>query len=152
MSPILYWSLLILSCGYALYRGGRYERLVALICIVADRQKAWWYATIATVTVNSPLNRMYANVEQGALLVDLAVLAAFVAVALVSDRFWPLWVAGLQLTTSFAHFLKAIDPHLVPLAYGAAVRFWGYPILLILFFGAWRNHRRLQLQDEPTAA
>ena len=57
MSPILYWSLLILTCGYALYRGGRYERLVALICIVA---------TIATVTVNSPLNRMYANVEQGA--------------------------------------------------------------------------------------
>lgn len=143
MSPILYWSLLILSCGYALYRGGRYERLVAVICIVA---------TVATMAVNSPLNRMYADVEQGALLVDLAVLAAFIAVALVSDRFWPLWVAGLQLTTSFAHFLKAIDPHLVPLAYGAAVRFWGYPILLILFFGAWRNHRRLRPQDHPRAA
>ena len=53
---------------------------------------------------------MYAHVEGGALLVDLAVLAAFVAVALRSDRFWPLWVAGLQLTTSVAHFLKAIDP------------------------------------------
>ena len=143
MSPILYWTLLILTCGYALYRGGRHERLVALICIVA---------TIATITVNSPLNRMYANVEQGALLVDLAVLAAFVAVALVSDRFWPLWVAGLQLTTSFAHFLKAVDPHLVPLAYGAAVRFWGYPILIILFVGAWRHQRRLHSQDRPQAA
>lgn len=143
MSPILYWSLLILTCGYALYRGGRYERLVAVICIAA---------TFATIAVNSPLNRMYANVEQGALLVDLGVLAAFVAVALVSDRFWPLWVAGLQLTTSFAHFLKAIDPHLVPLAYGAAVRFWGYPILLVLFFGAWRNHRRLRPHDGPRAA
>jgi len=140
MSPILYWSLLILTCGYALYRGGRYERLVALICIVG---------TFATVTVNSPLNRMYANVEQGALLVDLAVLAAFVAVALVSDRFWPLWVAGLQLTTSIAHFLKAVDPQMVPLAYGAAVRFWGYPILIILFFGAWRYHRRLHTQEQP---
>ena len=143
MSPILYWTLLILTCGYALYRGGRHERLVALICIVA---------TIATITVNSPLNRMYANVEQGALLVDLAVLAAFVAVALVSDRFWPLWVAGLQLTTSFAHFLKAVDPHLVPLAYGAAVRFWGYPILIILFVGAWRHQRRLHSQDHPQTA
>ena len=143
MSPILYWPLLILTCGYASYRGGRHERLVALICIVA---------TIATITVNSPLNRMYANVEQGALLVDLAVLAAFVAVALVSDRFWPLWVAGLQLTTSFAHFLKAVDPHLVPLAYGAAVRFWGYPILIILFVGAWRHQRRLHSQDRPQSA
>jgi hypothetical protein len=143
MSPILYWTLLILTCGYALYRGGRHERLVAVICIVA---------TIATIAVNSPLNRMYADVEQGALLVDLAVLGAFVAIALVSDRFWPLWVAGLQLTTSIAHLLKALDPQLVPVAYGAAVRFWGYPILLILFFGAWRNHRRLHQQDHPRAA
>src|ERR687889_1233199 len=100
MSPILYWTLLILTCGYALYRGGRHERLVAVTCIVA---------TIATIAVNSPLNRMYADVEQGALLVDLAVLGAFVAIALVSDRFWPLWVAGLQLTTSIAHLLKALD-------------------------------------------
>ena len=143
MSPILYWTLLILTCGYALYRGGRHERLVAAICIVA---------TIATIAVNSPLNRMYTDVERGALLVDLAVLAAFVAVALVSDRFWPLWVAGLQLTTSIAHFLKAVDPHLVPLAYGAAVRFWGYPILIILFFGAWRSHRRLHPRDLPGTA
>lgn len=142
MSPILYWSLLILTCGYALYRGGRYERLVAVICIAA---------TFATIAVNSPLNRMYADVEQGALLVDLAVLAAFVAVALVSDRFWPLWVAGLQLTTSIAHFLKAVDPQLVPLAYGAAVRFWGYPILLILFVGAWRHRHRLHSPDHPRA-
>ena len=143
MSPILYWTLLILTCGYALHRGGRHERLVAVICIVA---------TIATMAVNSPLNRMYATVEQGALLVDLAVLAAFVAVALVSDRFWPLWVAGLQLTTSIAHFLKAVDPAMVPLAYGAAVRFWGYPILLILFFGAWRNHRRLHHPSQVQTA
>ena len=143
MSPILYWTLLILTCGYALYRGGRHERLVAVTCIVA---------TFATMAVNSPLNRMYSNLEQGALLVDLAVLAAFVAVALVSDRFWPLWVAGLQLTTSIAHFLKALDPQMVPLAYGAAVRFWGYPILIILFIGAWRNHRRTHSQAVPRVA
>ena len=140
MSPILYWTLLTLTCGYALYRGGRHERLVAAICIVA---------TIATVAVNSPLNQMYAGVERGALMVDLAVLAAFIAIALVSDRFWPLWVAGLQLTTSIAHLLKALDPHMVPLAYGAAVRFWGYPILIILFVGAWRSHRRRDLQGQP---
>src|SRR4051812_39264844 len=107
MSPILYWTMLVITCGYALYRGGRYERMVAAICIVG---------TIATITVNSPENRMYVHVEGGALLVDLAVLAAFVGIALVSDRFWPLWIAGLQLTTSAAHFLKALDPHLVPIA------------------------------------
>jgi hypothetical protein len=133
MSPILYWSLLALTCGYALLRGGHYERLVASVCIVAS---------FATVAVNSPLNRMYVHVETSALLVDMAVLAAFVSIALLSDRFWPLWVAGLQLTTIVAHFLKAMDSDLIPTAYGLAVRFWSYPILVILFVGAWRSHRR----------
>ena len=143
MSPILYWTLLILTCGYALYRGGRHERLIAVVCIVG---------TIATVAVNSPLNKMYVHVEGGALLVDVAVLLAFVVIALLSDRFWPLWVAGLQLTTSAAHFLKAIDPHLVPLAYGAAVRFWSYPILLILAMGVWRHQNRRVREASSTLA
>jgi hypothetical protein len=141
MSPILYIALLALSCGYAFLRGGRYERLVASVCILG---------TIATVIVNSPLNRMYVHVEGGALAVDLAVLIAFTFVALQSDRFWPLWVAGLQLTTSVAHFLKALDPHLIPQAYGLAVRFWSYPILVILAVGSWRAHRRMR-QERNTA-
>jgi hypothetical protein len=141
MSPILYIALLALSCGYAFLRGGRYERLIAGVCILG---------TIATVIVNSPLNRMYVHVEGGALAVDLAVLIAFTFVALQSDRFWPLWVAGLQLTTSVAHFLKALDPHLIPQAYGLAVRFWSYPILVILAVGSWRAHRRMR-QERNTA-
>lgn len=141
MSPILYIALLGLSCGYAFLRGGRYERLIAGVCILG---------TIATVIVNSPLNRMYVHVEGGALAVDLAVLIAFTFVALQSDRFWPLWVAGLQLTTSVAHFLKALDPHLIPQAYGLAVRFWSYPILVILAVGSWRAHRRMR-QERNTA-
>ena len=76
------------------------------------------------------------------MLVDLAVLACFVVVALRSDRFWPLWVAGLQLTTSIGHLLKGIDQDLLPRAYGAALQFWSYPILLILVAGTWRRHRR----------
>jgi hypothetical protein len=141
MSPILYIALLALSCSYAFLRGGRYERLIAGVCILG---------TIATVIVNSPLNRMYVHVEGGALAVDLAVLIAFTIVALQSDRFWPLWVAGLQLTTSVAHFLKALDPHLIPQAYGLAVRFWSYPILVILAVGSWRAHRRMR-QERNTA-
>lgn len=133
MSPILYLALLTLSCGYAMLNGRRYERLAAAICIAG---------TIATVSVHSPITERYVNIESGALLVDAAVLAAFVFIALHSDRFWPLWVAGLQLVTSFAHFLKALEPGLLPQAYGAAVRFWSYPILIILAVATWRGHRR----------
>ena len=143
MSPILYISLLVLSAGYALLRGGRYERFAAIICVVA---------TIATVSVHSPLSERYVTVESGALVVDMVTLAAFIAVALLSDRFWPLWVAGLQLTTSLAHFLKAIEPELIAPAYGAAVRFWSYPILIILAIGTLRRQRRLQQERARVAA
>lgn len=133
MSPLLYITLLTFTCTYALYRGGRYERIAALICIAA---------TIATVSVNSPLSHRYVRIEGGALAVDIAALVAFVVIALQSDRFWPLWVAGLQMTTSLSHFLKALDPTLIPQAYGAAVRFWSYPILVIIIVGTWRSQRR----------
>ena len=141
MTPILFWPLLILTCGYALYRGGRYERIVALVCFAA---------TVVSMNIH-PLQGRYANVDTGELFVDSAVLLAFVAVALQSDRFWPLWLAGLQLTSSSAHFLKAIEPDLIPHAYAAAVRFWSYPMLLILAVGTWRHARRMRMQQESVA-
>jgi hypothetical protein len=128
-----YWSLLVLICAFALWRGRRDERLVALACIAAS---------VASLLVLSTWAVRYSHVEFGLLFVDLATLGVFTAVALNSHRFWPLWVAGLQLTTSMAHVLKALDLDLLPYAYGAAARFWSYPILIILFIGAWRAHRR----------
>ena len=81
------------------------------------------------------------------------VLAAFIALALRSKRFWPLWVAGLQLTNSMAHVMKAVDLDLVPRAYAAAAVFWSYPILLIIFIGTWRGSRyRTQFEGEPSPA
>lgn len=127
-----YWSLLILICAFALWRGRQDERVVALACIGAS---------VASLLVLSTWTVRYSQVELGLLLVDVATLGVFTAVALRSHRFWPLWVAGLQLTTSMAHILKALDLDLLPYAYGAAARFWSYPILIILFIGAWRSHR-----------
>ena len=92
----------------------------------------------------SPLKYRYAGVEEGLLFVDLAVLVGFVMVALRSKRFWPLWVAGLQLTTSVGHLLKGIDQELLPRAYGAALQFWSYPILVILAAGTYRRNQRIR--------
>jgi hypothetical protein len=135
MSLFLYWPLLTVCCGYALLRGRKYERWTAAICVAAS---------VISVLLREPLYERYVGLESGDLLIDLGVLGAFVVIALQSDRFWPLWVAGLQLTTSFSHFLRALDANLIPQAYAAAERFWSYPILLILLFGAWRGHRRMR--------
>ncbi|HEY1144346.1 MAG TPA: hypothetical protein VGE68_10005 [Sphingomicrobium sp.] len=142
MAPHLYWLLLTITCGYSLWKGRSDERMAATVCIVAS---------VVSVLVLSPLAKRYSGVETGELTVDLLVLAAFTYIALRSERFWPLWIAGLQLTASMAHILKSIEIGLMPEAYAAATRIWSYPILLIIAVGAWRNHKRHQVR-EPTAA
>ena len=139
MSPLLFWTLLAFTCGYALWRGRKYEQLSALIFIAAS---------ILSVLARSPQDERYISVEYSDLIIDLFVLVSTVAIALRSDRFWPLWVAGLQLTISMSHLLKWIQPDLLPLAYAAAERFWSYPTLIILFVGAWRQHRRHLAQQQ----
>jgi hypothetical protein len=133
MTPTLYWTLLTITCGYALTRGRADERFIATVCVIAS---------VVTAFVLSAWRQRYSGIETGELLVDIVTLGAFVFVALRSDRFWPLWVAGLQLTTSMSHLLKAVDVELVPQAYAAAEKFWSYPILLILAIGTWRDVRR----------
>jgi hypothetical protein len=142
MSFFFYWPLLAVSCGYALARGRKYERFAASVCI---------FASLVSVLARAPLHQRYLGVEVGDLLVDVAVLAVFVIIALWSDRFWPLWVAAFQLTTSLAHILRAIDASLIPQAYAAAERFWSYPILIVLFVGTWRSRRR-DLSERPQPA
>ncbi len=143
LSPLQYWIILLAVSAYAFARGRIDERSAALICIVA---------TIATRLVHSPLNQRFSGVEIGVLAVDLLTLAGFVAIALRSERFWPLWVAGLQLTTIVAHILKAIHIELLPHAYAAAARLWVYPIFLIIVVGTWRTHQRTRQEARRSAA
>ncbi len=59
--------------------------------------------------------------------------------------------SGLQLTTGIGHFLKAMEPGLVPIAYATALRFWSYPILLILAIATWRAHHRSAANQEQAS-
>lgn len=139
MFPSFFWTLLILTCGYALWRGRTDERTVALACLAAS---------VATRFAVSPVDSRYGGVETGLLAIDAALLLTFVVIALRSQRFWPLWVAGLQLTSSMAHAIKAVDLDLLPKAYGAAAIFWSYPILVILFVATWRSYRRRRHEQD----
>lgn len=130
---LLYHLLLLGACGYAFFRGKADARIVAA---------GFFIGSFVTFALRTQLSGGYSSLETGIFAVDVACLLVFTYAALISDRFWPLWVSGLQLTTSLAHVFKALDANLLPLAYAAALRFWGYPILIILAIGTWRSRRR----------
>jgi nicotinamide riboside transporter PnuC len=142
MAPNLFRVLLVLVALYALLRGKRDERQVGLIFVIG---------VIATELVLPPARERFASVETRLMIVDLAVFAGFLWVALRSERFWPLWMAGLQLTAILGHVLKAIDVELFARAYAAALVFWAYPMLLVLAVGTWRNERRTRRERDLAA-
>lgn len=136
---IIYRALMYGICGYALYRGRADARIVGAVFLVGD---------LATLALRSST---YSSVETSVFVIDIIAFLAFTYAALISDRFWPLWVSGMQLTTSMGHVFKLIDSHLLPLAYAAALRFWAYPILIILAVGTWRSDRR-KMQGQHSVA
>ena len=135
----IFWAILLLICAYAFWRGRTEERVAATACLLA---------TVATHFIMPSTHVRFHRVEFGLLGIDIFVLAAFVAIALYSHRFWPLWAAGFQLTVSMSHMLKSIDLGLMPRAYAAAAVFWSYPILLVILVGTWRTKRKI---DQGTA-
>jgi hypothetical protein len=139
---IFFFALMAAACGYALLRGRTDARIVGAVFLVG---------TFATMGLRSSPAGGYSSVESGIFAVDVVCLLAFTYAALISDRFWPLWVSGFQLTTIFGHVFKAIDSDLLPLAYAAALRFWGYPILIMLAVGVWRQQKRLQREASASS-
>jgi len=139
---ILYHLLLFGACGYALLRGNTDARIVGAVFLIGN---------FVTYALRSQWAESYSSVESGIFVVDVLAFLAFTYAALISERFWPLWVSGLQLTTNLGHVMKAVDLHLMPLAYAAALRFWGYPILIILAVGVWRSQRRARAENPQRA-
>ena len=127
----------------AFWRGRKDERLAAAACVVG---------TVLTVSAGDALHVRFANFDVLAFLVDLGVFLSFLAIALRSERFWPLWVAGLQLTATTIHPLMAVAPDLSGRVFGTALAFWSYPILLLIAIGAWRTRMIERWRQEADIA
>jgi len=124
----LYYLLVAIVVAAAFRRGDAETRLAALVCLIASM------LSTLLIDFRSPIAGSVA-------MIDLMVLAFFITLALRTTRFWPLWVAGLQMTTVLGHGLRLLQPHMVNIAYAAAMRFWAYPILFIMIAAALRSDR-----------
>lgn len=131
---LVYLTLLALCWAYSLGRGGAPEKIGATILVVGS---------LLTAAAIDDGRGSFQGVEVGVVLIDILCSLAFVALALRADRFWPLWIAALQVGGTAGHAVKFIDPHIVPRAYAFMLAAWAYPMLVLLFAGTWRHRRRL---------
>ena len=123
------FSTLAICCGVALKWGGRDERIAAIGLI---------FAVVASNLVGSS---QYGHTETGVLIVDVAVFGGLLALALLSDRFWPMWAAAFQLIATMVHFASMAETGNFAWAYYVALIFWTYPVFIALAGGTWFEGR-----------
>lgn len=130
-----YYGILLVCCAYVAARGGAPEKLGAAIIFIGS--------ALSTAALSSPAAR-FTSMEIGVFFVDVAAFVALLVLALRAERFWPLWVAALQLIATAAHAVKLVDPDLIRSAYAIIMGLWTYLVLLIIVLGTWNHRRRLR--------
>jgi len=129
---LLYGALMWGVCLYALFKGGRAERIAAASLLIA---------TYSTALVASPMALRFQHVEMPIMLVDGAFFLVLFGISLRSEKFWPLWLTAMQGLTVLSHLAPYV-PHVLPWAYGNALAIWSYPMLIVLGFVVYRHQRR----------
>ncbi len=128
-------ALLLLVAFFAFTKGGRPERHVAFILLGLFLANIAYAALIGRWTV-------YEGIPWFRVILDLTGFALILAVALRADRWWPLWVSGVQLLAVLAHLLRAVDASVPPLVYAVMER-WPFWIAIVMTgMGTLSYHRR----------
>jgi len=127
-------TLLLVCCGFAWWRGGAPEKIAATILFAG---------VVLTHFAYTGWSRRWTSVEHGVFAVDVAVLIAFLALALVAERFWVLWMTAFHLIGTTGHLVKLADASLIPWGYAFMIAGPSYPICLLIAFGTWRHRQRL---------
>lgn len=131
----LFYALLTAAAAAAWLVGGRPERQVAAMLVAA---------TIASKLVAWPLYGHFAVFEAALFAIDVLLLAGLLAVALTSDRYWPLWLTPLHAYTVIAHVGRWIMPDTLAAVYLSNSALMADPGLIMLIVAAWRQHRRVR--------
>ena len=130
--PQQIWAIYVLSVGgFALWRGGGPERIVAVAAVVAS---------IASALLEN--QRDLLSPQWGDLIVDFGFLALLVVLALASNRWWTSWAAAFQLLGVVTYVARMVDPRVGALAPYKAVVIWSYLIIASLAVGTWLHWRR----------
>lgn len=78
------------------------------------------------------------------LWIDFTAAIAFAIIALRSEKFWPLWVAGMQIGALASHLAAYLNVGAVPYAMGVLQGSWAWVQLLILLAIGLEYFRKIQ--------
>lgn len=134
------WTLsMLLVSGFALWRGGRPERWVAVANLLA-----WILTPLA-------YRNDLIDPQWGVFLVDVGFLTLLAGLAMTTDRNWLLFAAAFQLLAVMTHIAIAVDRGVRTLAYFRGLVIWSYLVLGALAVGAWmfRRDRRTAGPSRP---
>lgn len=122
---------LLLCAGYASVFGGNTGRIGSLI-----------FMSAALLTALGTLwNPTWASTSYAVFAVDSGCLLALTALAMTSNRFWPIWAVGFQTVAVATHIATIWMPDLVPRAYQALLSFWSIPILWVMVSGTRKDRQ-----------
>ena len=127
---ILFWSMCIGACLYALLLGGWAGRWTTIIILAA---------TFATMAIERLLGFYWHDTNQIVAFVDIATFLAMYAVAARSNQWWPIWVAAFQFNSVAAHVATLISPQFSALIYQGYEGMWAIPLLLVMVIGTHRD-------------
>lgn len=128
-------ALFIGACAYALARGGAPERVA--VGIFAGG------LLLTALTATASYVARFSGLEIGILIVDSIMLAAFVILSLHAERYWPIWMSGMQAVEVLSHLPMLIAPDVLPQAYTTITALWSYPMLVLLIVATYRHRRRI---------
>lgn len=131
---ILFATLLAVSLLAAATLGGSEGRWITCLYLLA---------MIGTHYARQ-MQPLWAQPQTPVFIVDAALLVGLVVVALNSDRYWPIWIAGFHLLTVAAYFEALAVPGYGYRIYFILESFWSLPKLLVLLIGVlldWERDR-----------
>ncbi len=127
------WALMSLVCSYALVRGGRPERIGAVVNVAGS-------LVTAVLRVSLP-SFVWLPGALSVLLIDVMVAACFFWLAVTTIRFWPIWAAGFALSDILMSVGTALLPHVRLFAYHTWIGAYAYLALGALALGTYRLRR-----------
>ncbi len=148
---LLSWTVLAVTCGYAVLRGGRPERFGVLINVVGS---------VVSLVVRLFFASAWLPAALSILAIDIAVAVGFFWLATTTTRFWPIWAFGFALSNLLMSVAGALLPRTELFVYHTGLGIYAYLALGALALGTYRlprnagpalrNGSRVQCQETHT--